>query len=100
MTKIDELAAWADGHDFSAEISRATPRSAPKEELMISSSIRLTKSIMDQVRARAQASDVPTTTLMRQWILDRLAADPGESVVSVVDLQRLIAERAHSAKAA
>ncbi len=101
MTRIDELAAWADEHDFSEEIARATPRhNVAKEEVMISSSIRLPKSLMDQVRAQARAANVPTTALMRQWILDRLDSDPAEAVVAVVDLQRLIAERAHPAEAA
>jgi len=32
---------------------------------------------------------------MRQWVLEHLDCDPRAAVVSVADLERLIAERAH-----
>lgn len=35
-----------------------------------------------------------TTTLMRQWVLDRLDTDASDTVVSVTDLEQFIAERA------
>jgi hypothetical protein len=44
---------------------------------------------------RAAAAGVPATTLMRQWIIDRLDAAHQDTVVSVADLHRFITERAH-----
>jgi predicted DNA-binding protein len=64
---------------------------------MVSTSIRLPRSLMQRVRQRAAEAGVPTTTLMRQWLEDRLEVSEDQAVVSVADLQRLIAERSHPA---
>jgi hypothetical protein len=66
--------------------------------VLVSTSIRLPKSLMDAVRSRAAAVGIPATTLMRDWITARIEADnSAEQVVSVADIQQLIATRAHSA---
>jgi hypothetical protein len=66
-------------------------------EVMVSTSIRLLRSLMQRLRERARAAGIPATTLMRQWVIDRLDAPENEAVVSVADLERFIAERSHPA---
>jgi hypothetical protein len=98
-TKIDELREYYDTTDMSESIRRAKPDTDVVDEVMVSTSIRLPKPLMDRVRAKAEAVGVPATTLMRQWILDRLDADPATAVVAVVDIERFVAEHAHPAAA-
>lgn len=99
MGKVEDLREYYDSTDMSDSIQRAAPDNRVADEIMISTSIRLPKSLMDQVRSQAEAAGIPTTTLMRQWIVERATADPNTAVVSVVDLRRLIAEHAHPAAA-
>lgn len=98
-TKLDELREHYDNTDMSEAIERATldDRTTPTDEVMVSTSIRLPGSLMRRVRERAAEAGIPATTLMRQWVLDRLEARETNAVVSVADLQRLIAERSHPA---
>lgn len=93
--KTADLRDYYDETDQSAALAEATNDSTVGE-VLVSTSIRLPKSLMDAVRDRAAALGVPATTLMRQWItaqLDGPAED--EQVVSVADLRQLIATRAH-----
>ncbi|MBA3489065.1 MAG: hypothetical protein H0T78_05875 [Longispora sp.] len=98
-TKIDELREYYDNTDMSESIRRARQETEVVDEVMVSTSIRLPKPLMDRVRIQAEAIGVPATTLMRQWILDRLDADPETAVVAVADIKRFIAEHAYSAAA-
>jgi predicted DNA binding CopG/RHH family protein len=95
---MDELREHYDHTDQSAALADATHQTATGP-LLVSTSIRLPKALMDAVRARAAAAGVPATTLMRDWITARVEADADdvEQVVSVADIQQLIATRAHSA---
>jgi predicted DNA binding CopG/RHH family protein len=99
MNEIDELRSHYDTVDMTESIERARPddRTISPQEVMVSTSIRLPRSVMQRVRERAAEAGVPTTTLMRQWLVDRLEVGEDEAVVSVADLQRLIAERSHPA---
>jgi predicted DNA binding CopG/RHH family protein len=98
--KIDRLRDYYDttdvaGHfaDATIQTDRATevPTEAP-----VSLSVRLPQSLMDQVRAQAADLGIPATALMRQWITERVATPAALAVISVADLQRFIAEHAHS----
>jgi predicted DNA binding CopG/RHH family protein len=94
---MNELREHYDHTDQAAALAEATQESGTGE-VLVSTSIRLPKSLMDAVRARAAAAGVPATTLMRQWITAHLDDDNGtEQVVSVADIQHLIATRAHPA---
>ncbi len=63
-----------------------------------STPIRLSTPLMDGVQTRAAAAGVPATTLMRDWITARIEADDSsEQVISVADIQQLIATRAQPA---
>ncbi|MGF1647878.1 MAG: hypothetical protein ACFCVF_13285 [Kineosporiaceae bacterium] len=97
--QLAALRAHYDTADLTADVESAEfdDRVLDDDEVMVSTSIRLPRSLVQRLRRRAADAGVPTTTLMRQWILDRLDAHTEETVVSVADLQRFIAERAHPA---
>jgi hypothetical protein len=95
--KFEELRSYYDQPSLPESVERAQRDDRTAEEVMVSTSIRLPRSLMQQVRERATAAGVPATTLMRQWVIDRLTASEAQSVISVNDLQRFIAERAHPA---
>ena len=92
---IEELRDYYDTHDLSGDIKKAKLVTEPPEELLISTSIRLPKPLMDAVRARAAEAGVPYTTLIRQWVLDRL--DDEQPVIAVSDLQQFILSHSRSA---
>jgi hypothetical protein len=95
--KLEELREYYDNASLPESVDRAVLDKRVADEVMVSTSIRLPRSLMREVRQRAEASGVPATTLIRQWVIDRLTATEEDAVVSVADLQRLIAERAHPA---
>ena len=97
--KLEELRDYYDTTDTAETVERATwdERVVGPDEVMVSTSIRLPRSLMQRVRERAAEAGVPATALMRQWVLDRLEAGEGDEVVPVADLRRLIAERARRA---
>jgi predicted DNA binding CopG/RHH family protein len=95
--KLEELRNYYDQTSLPESVERAQRDDRVTDEVMVSTSIRLPRSLMQQVRERAAAAGIPATTLMRQWVIDRLTASEAESVVSVDDLKRFIAERAHPA---
>jgi hypothetical protein len=98
-SKLEELRDFYDTTDTAGSVERATwdERVVGPDEVMVSTSIRLPRSLMQRVRERAAAAGVPATALMRQWVLDRLEAGADDEVVPVADLRRLIAERARRA---
>lgn len=95
--KLEELRRYYQETSLPESVERAQRDDRVTDEVMVSTSIRLPRSLMQQVRERAAAAGVPATTLMRQWVIDRLTASEAESVISVDDLKRFIAERAHPA---
>lgn len=96
-TPQDELREHYDHTDQAAALADAVHQTAAAP-VLVSTSIRLPKTLMDAVRARAAAAGIPATTLMRDWITARIETDNSEQqVVSVADIQQLIATRAHPA---
>jgi len=93
--KIDQLRDYYDTTDVAEHFTDATLQTDKATEVLVSSSIRLPQSLMNQVRAQAAELGVPATTLMRQWITERAATPATPATVSVADLQRFIAEHAH-----
>jgi predicted DNA binding CopG/RHH family protein len=75
--------------------TEATLRTDTTNEILVSTSIRLPQSLMDQVRAQASQLGIPATTLIRQWITEWVSTATTAAVVSVADLQRSIAARAY-----
>lgn len=97
--QIEDLRRHYDTTDLSDLVrdAQVETRIVDADEVMVSTSIRLPRSLMQRVRERAAAAGIPATALMRRWVEDRLDADGSEAVVSVSDLRRLIAERSHPA---
>lgn len=95
MSNMDGLRDYYDHTDMSEALGQSAPE-APLDEVLVSTSIRLTKTVMDRVRAHADLAGVPATTLMRQWISDGLDALQGQAVVTVSDLEQFIVAPAHT----
>jgi predicted DNA-binding protein len=97
--KLEGLRDLYDTVDTTESVERVQwdERVVGPDEVMVSTSIRLPRSLMQRVRQRAAEAGVPATALMRQWVLDRLEAGEDDQVVPVADLKRLIAERARRA---
>ena len=92
--KLDRLRDYYDTTDVAEHFTDATLESDKATEVLVSSSIRLPQSLMNQVRAQAAELGIPATTLMRQWITERATTPTTRAAVSVADLQRFIAEHA------
>jgi hypothetical protein len=95
--ELDELREHYDNTSLPESVDRSTPDDRVADEVMVSTSIRLPRSLMQQVRRQAEAAGMPATTLIRHWVIDRLSATKDDAVVSVADLERFIAERSHPA---
>ena len=93
--KIDQLRDYYDTTDVAEHFTDATLRTDKASEVLVSTSIRLPQSLMNQVRSQAAELGIPATTLIRQWITERATTPTAPAVVSVADLQRFIAEQAH-----
>lgn len=68
MSKLDEIAGYAEHHDFGAEMEQCTWEADTAADPMITTSVRLPKSLLDWVRHRADAQHVRPSVLIRQWI--------------------------------
>lgn len=72
--RLERLAEYYDTRDISEEIEKAElEQHAPVDNVMIVSSIRLPKPLMDRVREAALEEGVKPTALMRRWIEEGLA---------------------------
>lgn len=85
MKKTDEMAAYAQAHDFSKEMEQGVWETDAETDPMVTTSLRLPKSLLDWVREQAAAQHVRPTGLIRQWIEQR--RDAG-GVAGVEDLAK------------
>ncbi|MBA3251645.1 MAG: hypothetical protein H0T66_15385 [Geodermatophilaceae bacterium] len=67
MSNMDGLRGYCDQPDMSDAIGQAAPE-GPADEVLVSTSIRPTKTVRDRVRVHADLAGVPAPALMRQWI--------------------------------
>jgi hypothetical protein len=72
--RAQDLAAYYDATDTADEMTDASWDESAAEDPMITTSLRLPKSVLDQVRALAAAEGVKPTALIRRWIELRTAA--------------------------
>lgn len=95
--ELRETAEYYDNTDVSDHIEKATwEEQAAVTEPMVTYALRLPKPVIDQLRASAEARNVKVSTLMREWLEERLTveADYGEdATVPVSALLALVAER-------
>jgi len=94
MSKHDEIADYAQHHDFAAEMEQGTWEADTEADPMITTSVRLPKSLLDWVRHRAAAQHVRPSALIRQWIEQRRDAseteDAGNLAARVERLERAV----------
>jgi len=81
MSKLDEIAVHAQGHDFSTEMEQGGVWETDTEsDPMVTTSLRLPKSLLDWVREQAASQHVRPSGLIRQWIEQR--RDAGGAVAA------------------
>ena len=93
MSKLDEIADYAERHDFAAEMEQGSWEADTDADPMITTSVRLPKSLLDWVRQRAAAQHVRPSVLIRQWIEQRRDAEAegaGDLAVRVERLERAV----------
>ncbi len=93
--QIDELRHHYDTTDVAEHFTDAQRDTRTTDDILVSTSIRLPQTLVNQVREQAAALGVPATTLMRQWVTEKASTPTTPAVVTVADLQRFIAEQAH-----
>jgi predicted DNA binding CopG/RHH family protein len=93
--QIDELRHHYDTTDIAEHFTDAQRDTRTTDDILVSTSIRLPQTLVNQVREQAAALGVPATTLMRQWVTEKASTPTTPAVVTVADLQRFIAEQAH-----
>ena len=71
MSKLEEIAAHAETHDFADEMRDALWEDETQVDPMITTSLRLPKSLLDWVRERAAEQHVRPSVLIRQWLEQR-----------------------------
>jgi hypothetical protein len=92
MAKPDELAKCYDSHDTSAEMEAGHWVTEPPEsDPMITTSLRLPKSLLDRVRVRAAEEDMKATAWIRALIEGSLSRSEPSSIEARV--RRLEAAR-------
>ena len=90
-----ELARLRDHYDkadLSAEIERARWETDVETDPMVTTSLRLPKSLLDWVREQAEAEQVKPTALIRRWI-EQQRAEPAADVGG--RLERLVERLEH-----
>ncbi|MGK4583874.1 hypothetical protein [Kitasatospora sp. HPMI-4] len=84
--ETDALAEYYETHELTEdEIMGAEPAEArPADTVMITTSLRLPKPVMDEVRRRAQVRGVRPTSIMREWIEAAIADQEATVPLSVI----------------
>jgi hypothetical protein len=78
LVVLDDLRDFYDATDTSEEMKAALESGAAHwetetlEDPMVGTSLRLPRSVLEAVRAEASARHLPTTTLIRAWIIEAL----------------------------
>lgn len=97
--EIDELRAYYDNTDTSAELESASLEQPDSStEPMVTYALRVPKPVLDDLRAAAESRNIRVSALMRSWLEERLATEAtGQNrVIAVDDLLALVAERGRS----
>ena len=94
MSKLNEIANYAEDHDFAAEMEQGTWEADTDADPMITTSVRLPKSLLDWIRQRAAAQHVRPSVLIRQWIEQQRDEDgteiAGDLLARVERLERAV----------
>jgi predicted DNA-binding ribbon-helix-helix protein len=68
VSKLDEIAEYAQSHDFAAEMQDGVWEDEVAADPMVTTSVRLPKSLLDWVREQAEREHVRPSVLIRQWL--------------------------------
>lgn len=79
MSKLDGIAEYADTHDFAEEMESGTWESDTELDPMVTTSVRLPKSLLDWIRDHAARQHVRSSALIRQWLEQQRDADASGS---------------------
>jgi hypothetical protein len=95
-SKFRELAEHYDTTDLAEHIEQASwedPETV--REPMVTYALRLPKPVIDRLRATAEQRGIKVSTLMREWLEERLTLETAdaEATVPVSALLALVAER-------
>lgn len=95
--ELRETREYYDETDLSEHIDRAAwEEHEPAVEPMVTYALRLPQPVIDQLRAAALARNIRVSTLMREWLEERLATESTgdqEATIPVSALLALVAER-------
>ncbi len=89
MNKLNEIADYAEDHGFAAEMEQGTWEANTDADPMITTSVRLPKSLLDWIRQRAAAQHVRPSVLIRQWIEQQRDEDGTETADLLARVERL-----------
>jgi Arc/MetJ-type ribon-helix-helix transcriptional regulator len=94
MSKFDEIATYAQSHDFATEMEEGVWETDTETDPMVTTSLRLPKSLLDWVREQAAGQHVRPSGLIRQWIEQRRdsggAADIEDLAARLARLERTV----------
>lgn len=68
MSTLDDIATYAETHDFSTEMEDGTWETDTEPDPMVTTSVRLPKSLLDWIRTQAASNHVRPSVLIRQWL--------------------------------
>lgn len=87
MSKRDAITEYAQAHDFAAEIKQGTWEEDTESDPMVTTSVRLPKSLLDWVREQAASRHMRPSVLIRQWLeQQRDAADDLASLEETLEI--------------
>jgi predicted DNA binding CopG/RHH family protein len=89
---LEDLRDYYDHTDVADQFGDAQLDTGTTTQVMVSTSIRLPRSLMETVREQATDLGIPATTLIRRWVVEKATTPSTGAVVSVAELQRFIAE--------
>lgn len=93
MSRLNEIAAHAETHDFSTDMEEGVWETDTEADPMVTTSLRLPKSLLDWVREQAAAQHVRPSGLIRQWIEQRREAG---GVAGIEDLATRLERLEHT----
>lgn len=94
--QIERLADYYDNTDLSENIEQAQwEEPEPVAEPMVTYALRLPKPIIDRLRGVARERGIKVSTLMREWLAERLTLEgqDADASVPVSAILALVAER-------
>lgn len=75
MSNLDDIAKYAETHDFAAEMEGGIWETDTEPDPMVTTSVRLPKSLLDWIRDHASRQHVRSSVLIRQWLEQQRDAD-------------------------